>query len=68
MRVSTAIEILKILKKVNGRIISMQSIAGSLGCSSRTIKRAIEELICCGCPIDILRGSHGGVKLVGDFL
>ena len=68
MRVSTAIEVLKILKRANGQLVTMTSIAGSVGVSLRTVGRVLEELICCGCPIDILRGSQGGVKLVGDFL
>ena len=68
MKIHTAIELLKILKRANGHIVTLTSLAGSLDVSLRTISRVLEELICCGCPIDILRGRHGGVKLVGDFL
>lgn len=68
MKVSVVIEVLKVLKRANGQRVSMTSLGGSAGCSERTVGRCLEELICCGCPIDIKKGPHGGVKIAGDFL
>lgn len=66
MKISVAIEILKELKRANEKM-TLQSIAGSLNISTRSVGRYLNELTCCGVPIRIERGRYGGIRLDGEI-
>ena len=61
MKAQTLIGILFTL--LSCRRISAGELAAKYGCSERTIFRYVDELTCAGIPIDVSRGSGGGIYI-----
>ncbi len=62
--VAVTVEILRLLyRNMSNNPISIPYISRSLGISERTVYRYVDELTCCGIPIDKIRGCRGGIIL-----
>ena len=62
--IGIALEILRALYKNQTQLpISASSLGRQLGLSTRTIFRYVDELICCGIPINSARGRYGGLTI-----
>lgn len=64
MKLSIAIDILRLLyRDESGIPIPVSKIALRFGVTPRTIYRYLDELTCCGIPIDRVRGYGGGIGI-----
>ena len=64
-KIENALKILKILNEYPR--ISASKIAIELDISVRSVFRYVDELTCCGYPINVERGRYGGISLDRDF-